>query len=55
MLLNLKLTSPGAFPAIFHIRLLWVTPIFTLIGGGGTVFTAMLFSIVNNVSNEAQR
>lgn len=39
----------------FPLRLIWVAPIFRLIGGGDTVATAAIFAIVADVTTEASR
>ncbi|KAJ6784610.1 hypothetical protein PWT90_07385 [Aphanocladium album] len=38
------------FPQVFPIQMIWITPIFTLIGGGPSVYTASLFAIVSDVT-----
>ncbi|KAK0388418.1 hypothetical protein NLU13_4662 [Sarocladium strictum] len=44
-----------SYPSIFPIRLLWATPIITLVGGGTAVLIPMLFAIVTAAVSEAQR
>ncbi|ODA77560.1 hypothetical protein RJ55_07189 [Drechmeria coniospora] len=43
------------FPDIFPLRLVWAAAIWTLVGGGPFVFGAMMLTIVNDVSTDAQR
>ncbi|KAF4504262.1 hypothetical protein G6O67_008435 [Ophiocordyceps sinensis] len=43
------------FPDTFPLRLVWLGAMFTSVGGGPFVLSAMIFAIANDVSNEAQR
>ncbi|KAL0938390.1 MFS transporter [Colletotrichum truncatum] len=43
------------WPDVFPIRLIWVAPVFTLIGGGPAVFTGMIFSMLSNLCTEEYR
>ena len=38
-----------------HYRLLWLTPIFTLIGGGEVVASMMFFAIGSDITPPAKR
>jgi hypothetical protein len=38
-----------------HYRLLWLTPVFTLIGGGEAVGSMMFYAIGSDVTPQAKR
>lgn len=44
-----------AMPHIFHPRFIWLGNLFLVVGGGVTVFTAVAYTIVADVSDESQR
>ncbi|KAL7908231.1 hypothetical protein GGI35DRAFT_453658 [Trichoderma velutinum] len=59
-LLGIVLVEAGAviicrFPHIFPLRLIWLAALFTMVGGGTFVFSAMIFTIASDISNAAQR
>ncbi|KAG6006873.1 hypothetical protein E4U54_000105 [Claviceps lovelessii] len=43
------------FPNFFALRLVWLAVLFTLIGGGPFIFSALVFAIASDVSNNVQR
>ncbi|KAG5919895.1 hypothetical protein E4U42_006395 [Claviceps africana] len=43
------------FPAFFALKLVWLAVLFTLIGGGPLVFSALAFAIASDVSSHVQR
>ncbi|KAF4511925.1 hypothetical protein G6O67_001122 [Ophiocordyceps sinensis] len=43
------------FPGIFPLRSVWLAAMWTLVGGGPFVFSAVVFAIASDVSTEAQR
>jgi hypothetical protein len=43
------------FRETFPIRLIWVTPIFLIIGGGNSVVRSMLFTIMADVTPAEDR
>jgi MFS family permease len=43
------------WPAVFPLRLVWAVPLTTLVGGGSTVASAMLYLAVNDVIAEHER
>jgi hypothetical protein len=40
---------------IFPLRLIWLSPVFQIIGGGGTVIQSVIYAIISDVSTEANR
>lgn len=40
---------------MFPVRLIWLSAIFLLIGGGATVFAATLLALIADVFSEEQR
>ncbi|KFG87894.1 putative MFS transporter [Metarhizium anisopliae] len=45
----------GRFPETFPVHLMVWKGFWAMIGGGGTVFSAMIFTIFSDISTEAQR
>ncbi|KAG6230634.1 hypothetical protein E4U34_000111 [Claviceps purpurea] len=43
------------FPNVFPLRLVWLAVLFTLIGGGPLIFSALVFAIASDVSSDARR
>jgi hypothetical protein len=59
-MLGLTLTQIGIaviawFWRTFPLRLIWATPIFQIIGGGGTIPAAMLYATISDISTEENR
>ena len=44
-----------AFPEVVPLRLIWLTPVLTLIGGGEVTVLTMVYAMVADVTDEAQR
>ena len=44
-----------AFPNVFPLRLIWATPIFLVIGGGGGVAGSLVYAILADVFPPAER
>jgi MFS family permease len=44
-----------AFPNVFPLRLIWATPIFLVIGGGGGVAGSLVYAILADVFPAAER
>ncbi|KAK0732543.1 major facilitator superfamily domain-containing protein [Apiosordaria backusii] len=44
-----------AFPSAFPLRFIWLDCLFLFIGGGTTVLSAVLYTIVSDISTESQR
>ena len=44
-----------AFPDVFPLRLIWATPIFLVIGGGGGVAGSLVYAILADVFPPAER
>ena len=44
-----------AFPDVFTLRLIWATPIFLVIGGGGGVAGSLVYAILADVFPPAER
>lgn len=42
------------FPDVFALRLTWLTTLLTFIGGGPTVFFALVYAIANDVISRGQ-
>ena len=53
--LKTNFDSTGALPDVFPLRLIWLTPVFTLIGGGEVTVLTMVYAMVADVSPAAQR
>ena len=45
----------GFFPQTFAVQLIWLSPAFTTIGGGGWVAGSVVLTIVADVVSESQR
>ncbi|KAG5936931.1 hypothetical protein E4U53_000125 [Claviceps sorghi] len=43
------------FPNFFSLKLVWLAVLFTLIGGGPLIFSALAFAIASDVSSNVQR
>jgi hypothetical protein len=43
------------FWEVFPLRLIWVTPVFQIIGGGNSVIVSMLFTMIADVSPAEDR
>ncbi|KAG5981008.1 hypothetical protein E4U55_003401 [Claviceps digitariae] len=43
------------FPNFFALRLVWLAVLFTLIGGGPLIFSALVFAIASDISSNVQR
>lgn len=43
------------FPKFFSLRLVWLATLFTFIGGGPLIFSALVFAIASDVTSHAQR
>jgi hypothetical protein len=39
----------------FPLRLIWLSPVFQIIGGGGAVIQSMVYAAISDVSTEANR
>ena len=46
--------GPGAFPDIFPLRLIWLSPIVTVIGGGDLVLSSLVFTVLYDVTPQAK-
>jgi MFS family permease len=44
-----------AMPHVFHLRTVWLGSIIQFVGGGEIVFSAMIYTIVADISTEEQR
>ncbi len=40
---------------MFPLRLIWLTPVFTFVGGGEVTALTMVYAMVADVTEEAQR
>jgi hypothetical protein len=43
------------FPETFPVKLIWATPSFMILGGGVSMASAMIYTVANDISSEAQR
>lgn len=45
----------GLFPQIFPIRMVWLSGLWQLIGGGGAVVMSLCFTLIGDVCSPGQR